>query len=179
MTSPNWPLRMWAQERRQLTAEQAVKVFSYDPETGLLLRVRPIEGQSTIRKPIAGYIDRDGYRTIKVLGYTYFAHRVIWLMQTGSWPDGFIDHINGVRHDNRFCNLRVVDRAMNQQNMHAARADSSSGVLGVSLHKKTGKWRAQLSINGRTTYLGVFDSMEEARLVYLQAKRKHHPGATI
>lgn len=73
------------------------------------------------------------------------------------------DHINGDRLDNRRANLRSASRSENMANTRR-RADNASGYKGVGLHKKTGKWRARVSMNGVQSHLGLFDSPEQAAL---------------
>lgn len=95
----------------------------------------------------------DGY-AYGTLDYEYVsAHRVIWKMMTGIDPD-IIDHINGVRNDNRFENLRDVDETANHRNRRISK-NSTSGALGVSFTKRIQKWTAYIT-------LGSFDTKEEA-----------------
>ena len=103
----------------------------------------------------------DGYRTGTVGGKTYRAHRVIWLIQTGAWPADEIDHRNGKRSDNRWCNLRNATKGENQRNQRR-RTDNSSGATGVRWHKRDGKWEARLQVDGAYRHLGRFDTKEEA-----------------
>lgn len=102
-----------------------------------------------------------GYRAGRILGQSHLAHRVIWLLATGSWPEGQIDHINGVRDDNRMCNLRVVDSAENSKNQGRYK-NNKSGVTGVLWHKSMAKWRSQIRINGREIHLGYFTDFDAA-----------------
>lgn len=82
-------------------------------------------------------------------------------MVYGSWPDGQIDHINGVRDDNRIENLRVVTSAENHKNMALGTA-STSGVAGVSWHERDARWRAHIKVGGRQKHLGNFRRFEDA-----------------
>jgi HNH endonuclease len=58
---------------------------------------------------VAGYVNSDGYRVIELDGREYYAHDLAWLHQTGEWPKGRIEHINGNRDDNRWSNLKMTD----------------------------------------------------------------------
>src|SRR5262249_52604516 len=55
----------------------------------------------------AGYVNSDGYRDINIDGTEYFAQDLIWLWMTGKFPQGRVEHINGIKDDNRWCNLRI------------------------------------------------------------------------
>ena len=96
---------------------------------------------------------------------------------TGAMPAGDVDHINGNRADNRWCNLRDVSRTLNNQNQRRAQKDNETGLLGVSPHR--GRFKAQIRVNGKVRNLGLFDSPEVAHKVYLAHKRLMHPGNTL
>ena len=96
---------------------------------------------------------------------------------TGEWPDGYIDHGNGVRTDNRWANLRAGDRSFNMQNQRRARRDNTTGWLGVSRVKS--RFEAAIQVRGRRFRLGRFDTPEAAHAAYLTAKRKLHEGCTL
>jgi len=50
---------------------------------------------------------RDGYIQVQVNGRFYFAHHLVWLLEIGEWPEGYIKHKNGLRWDNRIENLEL------------------------------------------------------------------------
>ena len=91
----------------------------------------------------------QGYIRISRENKIYLMHRWIWEQIYGPIPDGWeIDHINGVRTDNRLENLRCVPQAVQMRN-RAKRNDNSSGVQGVSRwettrrgNQKVSMWRA-------------------------------------
>ena len=103
----------------------------------------------------------DGYRRGSILNRLYCAHRVIWAMTTGAWPPEDIDHVNGVRDDNRIENLRAVTRAENLRNQ-AMRRTNTSGVMGVSWHRAAGKWQSMVTADGKQIHLGLFDDKDAA-----------------
>lgn len=87
-----------------------------------------------------------------------------------------VDHINGNSLDNRKSNLRVVSNAENQQNRSkGAQSNSKSGVRGVSWHKASKKWCAQIKVDGKTIWLGVHKTIEEAEQVVKEARREYMP----
>ncbi len=102
-----------------------------------------------------------GYRYGSILNRYYRAHRVIWAMITGAWPPEEIDHVNGIRDDNRIENLRAVTRAENMRNA-AFRSNNTSGAMGVSWHKRYEKWLSRIKVDGKQIHLGSFDDKDEA-----------------
>lgn len=97
-----------------ITAEQAREVFSYDPATGKL--TYRIDTPNYAAGTEAGAAYGDGYLKVGILGRCYPVHRLIWLIVTGAWPVHVIDHINRVRGDNRWENLRDVTLQENARN---------------------------------------------------------------
>lgn len=114
-----------------------------------------------------------GYKTGCLLGQSFSAHVVIWALVSGAWPTGDIDHINMDIKDNRLSNLRLASRAENMRNKRARR-DNKSGLKGVTLHEKTGKWMAKITVNGRSFYLGLFLTPELAHAAYSEAALRLH-----
>ncbi len=161
-----------------MNQERLVQLLDYCPDTGVFTR-RLTTCNRAKKGAVAGCLKSNGYVAICVDKRYFTAHRLAWLYVTGSWPNGQIDHINGVRHDNRIKNLRDVSHSVNQQNQRVSHADSKSGILGVTWYKPTGKWVASLTINKRTKYIGCFDDKDQARLAYIESKRQHHEGNTL
>lgn len=148
--------------------------LSYDPTTGIFTRLKGTgKGAAEGVKTLGSLDTSTGYRKICVQGRQYYAHRLAWLYMTGEWPKEQIDHINRDRADNAFKNLRPANNAQNNQRS-APRADSKTGVLGVSWHKRGGKYVAQLRHLGRTIYLGLHDSIESAIKARRAAELQYH-----
>jgi hypothetical protein len=158
-----------------MTAEHFRSVLSYCPETGILTW-RERVSKAVKQGDIAGNFSAK-YVTIGYRGKIYKAHRLAWLLTHGEWPDGLIDHINGDKHDNRLHNLRVVDAAGNSQNVRKPNRRNKSGFIGVIFFQK--KWRASITVDRKTRWLGDFATPEEAHEAYLTAKRKHHSSCSI
>lgn len=118
-----------------------------------------------------------GYRVGSIFDVPYFAHRVLWGMYTGAWPKDQLDHINGIRSDNRICNLRQVSNAENSRNV-AMRRNNTSSVVGVGWHELTGKWRASITLEGRMRHLGLFADFDMACAARKAAEQGHgyHPN---
>ena len=103
----------------------------------------------------------------------YLEHRLIWLYHYGEWPKEYIDHINGIRDDNRIENLREGTDQQNSFN-RKSREGSTSKYKGVSWDKQNKKWRAQYSYKGKVYYLGRYECEEEAAKAYDEATKPIH-----
>lgn len=155
-----------------ITASELRALLSYDPVLGTMcwLNDRAPKFRAGDR---AGTQCPRGYRMIKVNLRTYKEHRLVWLYMTGEWPPHEIDHINGDKSDNRWCNLRAATRSQNRCNVRRYR-NNTSGSKGVYWLKKNKKWAAQISIDQKQTHLGLFASREAAVAAYEEAALKHH-----
>jgi hypothetical protein len=114
---------------------------------------------------------KNEYRVGAIFNILLRAHRVIWAMQTKKWPEGEIDHINGDKSDNRFCNLRLVNKSLNQRNCKI-QTNNTSGYTGVTFDKRRKKWVAQMGINKTNKYLGQFDDRFDAVMARLMKERQ-------
>ena len=159
-----------------LTKERVELLLQYDEQTGILIRKAERNGGFLKNKGSrAGSLHKaTGYRYIEIDNRKYLEHRVIWLLKTGSFPEHQVDHINGVRSDNRWSNLRDVDGATNTQNQKKPSKNNSTGFLGVARNGKG--FTARILANGVGRYLGTFKTAEEAHEVYIKAKIKFHQG---
>lgn len=160
----------------ELTVRRVRELLEYDPRSGRM--TNRINRGRVKAGAVAGSI-ANGYRQIGIDGETHYAHRLAWLISTGEWPAGEIDHRDGNRSNNALSNLREASKSSNMQNLRGPRVDSGSGLLGVSLCKQTGRWRATIRVNGRQKSLGRFSSKDEAGAAYLEAKRSFHEGCSI
>lgn len=170
------------------------KLLRYEPETGKLFwRERTAdffnEGKQTAEHNCAIWNGKhagneafttnngDRYKKAKIFRKKYFAHRVIWAMVYGTWPKLEIDHINGIRSDNRLSNLREVTRAENAKNLKRSR-NNTSGVIGVSWNNKSKKWYAEIVVNCKIKRLGYFDNIKDATFARKEAEKKYgfHPN---
>lgn len=112
----------------------------------------------------AGTVKKSGYRKVTISGQEYMEHRLVYQWHhAGPVPD-YIDHINGVRDDNRIENLRASDQRLNQGNRKAS--ESASRYKGVRWD--FGYWRAAITIHQREESLGRFRTEEEAAEAYNQ-----------
>jgi hypothetical protein len=164
--------------KADLTAQRLRELLHYNPDTGVFTRLVYRVWNAPVG-PVKRKVMRGGHQLIGIDGEEYLAHRLAWLYIHGTWPGGELDHINGDPADNRFCNLRTIDKRGNGQNRRRANKNSKSGYLGVSWRKEKKRWTARITIDGTYKSLGCFSTAEDAYAAYLDAKRKHHPYCTI
>lgn len=162
-----------------LPAHVLRQLLRYEPETGKLFwlaRSGDTRGERYFNTRYSGKEALTGgckgYRVGSIGNAAVKAHRVAWAIYYGEWPQGFIDHINGDRADNRITNLRVVDHAGNGRNRRPG-ANNRSGVLGVGWNKRHKKWRASIRHNGELIYLGAFEAKEDAVAARLEAEKRY------
>lgn len=144
---------------KEITQEALVNAFNYDALTGLLTHKHTT--LSGFKGEIATFLHSQGYLSVSICNKQYLAHRIIYKMVTGEWPE-HVDHINHNKQDNRWTNLRSIPQEENNRNM-PNQLNSKTGSIGVSLHKPTGKYRAYISIKGKAKHLGLFDSVAAAK----------------
>ena len=135
--------------------------LDYDPHNGVFVWVK--NGAE------AGALAVSGYIQISYKNKLYYAHRLAFLFMEGSMPENLVDHINGVRSDNRWVNLRHCSELENPQNMLTGRKGRLPGVTW-----QAGKFVAQIKADGKNHYLGRFWTEEEAHEAYVEAKRRLH-----
>ena len=159
------------------TLTELKRLLDYNPDTGAFTWKVNRNGYGGGVKPgdVAENLNDSGYIVIRPGAKHYRAHRLAWLFMTGEWPTFEIDHINGVRTDNRWCNLRRSCREHNAQNIGGPRSDNTSGYLGVHWNTRRGKWVAQIKAFGKRHHLGYFPTPELAHAAYLKAKDELHP----
>jgi hypothetical protein len=107
-----------------------------------------------------------------VKGQHFQAHRIVWLLVTGAWPKGWLDHRDRVRANNRFSNLREVTPTQSNANT-TLRSDNAVGMKGVSWKEASRKWQAQIQVRGEKKYLGLFTTPGAAHKAYAKAANEH------
>lgn len=152
--------------KSEITQERLKSLFRYDALTGHFTRIKKSGPRGKVGE-IAGCVGGSGRIYIKIDGKSYQAHRLAWLYTHGIFPETDIDHRNLNPQDNKLLNLRIATRAQNQANRNVL-VGNKCGVKGVNFHKASNKFIAQISYQGKKFYLGVFDTPEQAGLVYQQ-----------
>lgn len=160
-----------------LTQERLKELLIYDPETGVFTwigttarRINNGDEAGYARKPNESLLR---YRIIHVDYRLQYAHRLAWLYVTGAFPVDQIDHVDGNGLNNRWDNLRACSDGQNKRNTKRPKTNTS-GFKGVSFFHQRQKWRAYISLDGRQTHLGLFDTLEKARAARTSAATIFH-----
>lgn len=141
------------------TQAQIKDQLHYDPQTGIF-RWRFTKSKKTKPWDIAG-CQKKGYFYIGIRKGQYASHRLAWVYMTGEWPKHEVDHIDGVKSNNAWSNLREATHKQNLENLALAK-NNTSGFRGVTWFKQTQKWRAMIMHNLKGIHVGYFDTAEEA-----------------
>jgi len=177
-------------EKIKITQDIVKELMNYDPDTGRVTwKERSLKyfthgkipnlSHAVWNKRYANknagnlYISEDGLKyyltriTLKGISKSYRTHRLIWLLMTGSMPNGDIDHIDHNGLNNKWENLRDATKYQNQQNA-SKRKDNASGMTGVHYNKNNNKWIASISVYKKrlTKYFNTFDDAAKQRKLW-------------
>ena len=152
---------------QHLTQDRLKEVFRYDPISGIFTRLIATSNNVKVGD-VAGTPNELGYLLICIDGHRYRAHRLAWLYMTGRWPVDEIDHVESNPRDNRFAKLREATHAQNMANCRKP-STNRSGLKGVSWDAINQRWRASISVRGKSINLGRFSTKRLAHTAYLKA----------
>ena len=141
------------------TPAQIKHLLHYHPESGVF-RWRFCTSSHIKPWDIAGTL-RNDYLAISISNKKHYAHRLAWLYMTGNWPEQQIDHVDGVKSNNAWSNLREATNKQNNENQ-SIKSNNKSGFRGVHFDDKSQKWRAMVGNNGKSIHVGWFTSAEDA-----------------
>lgn len=147
-----------------IDADVLRSLLEYNPETGIFVN-RINRSPNAKCKSVAGSLQNTGYISIHICGRKYLAHRLAYLYMTGGWPRNQIDHINGVRSDNSWVNLRDCTNGENMRNLKRA---------GKNIYPNGSGFMVKIQKDNKEFYLGTFRTYEEARGVAEQARMEYH-----
>lgn len=141
------------------------------------IQIKTSKGQKIIIDPddfekCAKYswcISKTGYAVANIRGKVTKMHRYILGIKD---PNIVIDHINRNPLDNRKENLRLCTPRENSRNTSVSK-NNKTKCLGISIVKKTGKYRARIMVNGKEINLGRYDNIEDAKKVRKEAEMKY------
>ena len=98
---------------------------------------------------------------------------------TSKWPINHVDHKDGIRDNNKWKNIREATIAENNQNLTKVRVNNTSGYQGVSFSKAMKKWRSQISVGGKITDIGYYETPKQAHDAYAERRKIDHPFNTL
>jgi len=141
------------------------ELLHYNPDTGdfTWLISKGVKAGTVVKYSIQGHI------YVRIHGRSYPIHRLAFLYMTGEFPVDQVDHINNIRSDNRFINLRECNSFENTCNS-PLRSDNTSGAKGVHWDSKNSKWYASICAKKTRYFLGRFDDFELAEFVINEAR---------
>lgn len=152
-----------------ISRQRLKEVLHYSPRSGMFFWL--ISAGTKKRGSVAGTVDFHGYSVITIDTKKLKAHRLAWLYEYGYSPEDQLDHINGIKTDNRLCNLRKATNAQNQWNCRVHK-NNKLGVKGVRLLR--GKYIARAVKDGKNLHLGSYDTLKEAKESRKQYVIKNH-----
>jgi len=155
-----------------LTQSQLKEILDYDASTGLFVWKKRLSCRIRIGDIAKSPTDK-GYIRIGINGTRYVAHRLVFLWMTGINPPEQVDHINGNRSDNRFCNLRLATNRENSYN-NRKRNSNTSGYKGVSFVPHIKKWHAYVDNKDGRHLVGYFSELSDAAIAVKSAREKLH-----
>lgn len=152
-----------------VSQDELKSFLHYSPQTGVFTYTKGFR-----KGLVAGWTNNEGYLNIKYKQKIYKLHRLAYVYLGQDLPNE-IDHIDRDKTNNAWVNLRPCSKSENGYNC-SIKKSNTSGFVGVSLHKLTGKWQANIREGGRRLYLGLYENVLDAARAYTDAQDKYHKG---
>lgn len=157
--------------QNRLTHKELLRLVSYDPNTGSF-SANVARGSLSAGRVISVDPEKNGYVRLRVNGKGYLAHRLAWFYTHAVWPPVQIDHINCDKQDNRICNLRLATSSQNHGNRMKPKGYSAP-LKGAHWNRFRNYWQSYIRVNGKSFFLGRFETAIEAHNAYAAAAKKH------
>jgi hypothetical protein len=145
-----------------------------DYQVSNLGRVRSLKSEILLMMKLSK--DPKGYEVVQLYSVSkrkrFKVHQLVaiaFLDHNTKGMDLVVDHINSNKSDNRLENLRIITQ---RDNVAKERILKSNLPTGISIHKKTNKFRSRIFIAGKQKYLGLFNTPEEASEAYQKELNK-------
>ena len=139
--------------------------YTYDRDAGHVFNNKM--GKPALRPTGRGYLTVSVRLNVKKQ-YKAKAHHAVWFFEYGEWPTSCMDHIDGVKTNNHYTNLRLVTQRENLQAYYKG-IKSSSSYQGVGWNKAVKKWQGYIKVENTSKYLGIFPCELEAARAYDKA----------
>lgn len=152
------------------TQKQLKSVLHYNPETGDFFWIKTLSHRAVAGRKAGSLV--NGYYEISIYGKRNRSHRLAFVYMTGKMPKKMVDHINGIKTDNRWVNLRECDNSKNLGNMKRPK-HNKSGVKGVYWDSSRKKWHAQIQRKGKSISLGRYKTIDDAAKAYWKAAKEY------
>lgn len=153
------------------TQERLKELFNYCPETGLLTR-KVTKTYNAKKGSAAGSLNKsNGYLAVAIDGRTYCVHKIIWLHVFGGHGDHQVDHRDGNRINNKIKNLHIASQQKNMMNK-SMQSNNKSNITGVRWTHALNKYRSVITVKGKVTHLGVFNTIFDAACARISAQNK-------
>jgi len=147
-----------------ITQSELKEVLEYNPDTGVFTWKKTVNSRA-VAGSVAGTKMNTGYVRITIKQKMYTAHRLAYLYMTGNFPENFIDHINHIKDNNRWSNLRDATNSQNLANQVKPKTNTS-GYKGVYWNKVHKKWCAEIGYMKKKMHLGLYTTPQEAAEAY-------------
>lgn len=160
-----------------MTQDELKQVLDYNPNSGEFFWKKQMASWIPAGTSAGNLNKKLGYVQIRIHKKLYYAHRLAVLFMTGEMPTEQVDHINGIRSDNRWLNLREASSTEQMRNTAISR-NNTSGVNGVSWCTSRQRWQAGITVNHKTKFLGYFKDFIDAVSARKQADALYgfHPN---
>lgn len=145
--------------------------LNYSPDTGIFTWIIDAKSNKIKAGEKAGTKFAQGHIAIGICGKQLYAHRLAWLYMTGKFPNSEIDHINRIKDDNRWCNLRIASSGQQKYNTKKP-SNNTSGIKGV--HRNNSGWQGRIKV-GKQYIHKTFRTIDEAA-IFVRAMREIHHG---